>query len=160
MTYIYHYHSPLGSITLSSNGTELTGLWFDGQKYFGDTLGEEYEEKNLPIFEETARWLDIYFSGKSPDFTPALSMETTPFRKAVWKIMLTIPYGRTREYRKIQNAFTIQSEHFETHKANFTKKNTLITLYQRCIRRKQTAFWMSQQALVFVGVLLHPMSGR
>ncbi len=108
MTYIYHYHSPLGGITLSSNGTELTGLWFDGQKYFGDTLGEEYEEKNLPIFEETARWLDIYFSGKSPDFTPALSMETTPFRKAVWKIMLTIPYGRTMTYGEIANRIAKQ----------------------------------------------------
>lgn len=101
MTYIYHYHSPLGGITLSSNGTKLTGLWFDGQKYFGDTLGKEYEEKNLPIFDETACWLDIYFSGKSPDFTPSLSMETTPFRKAVWKIMLTIPYGRTMTYGEI-----------------------------------------------------------
>lgn len=101
MSYIYRYYSPLGGITLSSNGTELTGLWFDGQKYFGDTLGEEYEEKNLPIFEETARWLDIYFSGKSPNFTPPLSMETTPFRKAVWKIMLTIPYGRTLTYGEI-----------------------------------------------------------
>ena len=49
MTYIYHYHSPLGGITLSSNGTELTGLWFDGQKYFGDTLEKEYEKKNLLI---------------------------------------------------------------------------------------------------------------
>jgi methylated-DNA-[protein]-cysteine S-methyltransferase len=110
MTYIYHYHSPLGGITLSSNGTELTGLWFDGQKYFGDTLGEEYEEKNLPIFEETARWLDIYFSGKSPDFTPALSMETTPFRKAVWKIMLTIPYGRTMTYGEIAKRIAKQKE--------------------------------------------------
>lgn len=52
--YTYHYDSPLGGITLSSNGSELTGLWFDGQKYFGDTLEEEYEEKNLPVFEETA----------------------------------------------------------------------------------------------------------
>ncbi len=108
MTYIYHYHSPLGGITLSSNGTELTGLWFDGQKYFGDTLEKEYEKKNLPIFEETAHWLDIYFSGKSPDFTPALSMETTPFRKAVWKIMLTIPYGRTMTYGKIANRIAKQ----------------------------------------------------
>ena len=49
MTYIYHYHSPLGGITLSSNGTELTGLWFDGQKYFGSTLTEEYEERDLPV---------------------------------------------------------------------------------------------------------------
>ncbi len=73
MTYIYHYHLPLGGITLSSNGTEFTGLWFDGQKYFGDTLGEEYEENNSSVFEETVRWLDIYFSGKAPEFTPSLN---------------------------------------------------------------------------------------
>ena len=64
MTYTYHYDSPLGGITLSSNGTELTGLWFDGQKYFGDTLPKEYEEKPLPIFEQSVHWLDIYFSHK------------------------------------------------------------------------------------------------
>ena len=74
MTYTYHYDSPLGGITLSSNGTALTGLWFDGQKYFGDTLEEKYEEISLPIFEQSARWLDIYFSGKAPDFTPPLYM--------------------------------------------------------------------------------------
>ena len=93
MTYTYHYDSPLGGITLSSNGTELTGLWFDGQKYFGDTLEEKYEEKSLPIFEQSVCWLDIYFSGKAPDFTPPLYMQTTPFRKKVWEIMLTIPFG-------------------------------------------------------------------
>ena len=59
MTYTNHYDSPLGGITLSSNGTELTGLWFDGQKYFGDTLPKHYEEKSLPIFEQSARWLNI-----------------------------------------------------------------------------------------------------
>lgn len=101
MIYTHHYCSPLGGITLSSNGTALTGLWFDGQKYFGDTLPEEYEEKTLPIFEQTARWLDIYFSGKAPDFTPPLCMETTPFRKRVWEIMLTIPFGQTMTYGEI-----------------------------------------------------------
>ena len=101
MTYTYHYHSPLGGITLASNGTELTGLWFDGQKYFGDILPQKYEKKNLPIFQETKHWLDIYFSGKEPDFIPPLKMETTPFRKAVWQIMLTIPYGKTMTYGEI-----------------------------------------------------------
>lgn len=101
MTYIYYYDSPLGGITVSSNGREITGLWFDGQKYFGDTLSKECEEKNLPIFEETKKWLDIYFSGKAPDFTPALKMEATPFRKAVWEIMLTIPFGQTMTYGEI-----------------------------------------------------------
>ena len=108
MTYTYHYDSPLGGITLSSNGTELTGLWFDGQKYFGDILEEKYEEKSLPIFEQTARWLDIYFSGKLPDFTPPLYMKTTPFRKAVWEIMLTIPSGKTMTYGEIADKIAKQ----------------------------------------------------
>ena len=50
MTYLYHYQSPLGGITVSSNGSEITGLWFDGQKYFGDTLSGDYVEQDLPIF--------------------------------------------------------------------------------------------------------------
>ncbi len=108
MDYTYHYQSPLGGITLSSNGAELTGLWFDGQKYFGDTLPKEYKEKALPIFEQTVRWLDIYFSGKTPDFTPPLCMLTTPFRKAVWEIMLTIPFGETMTYGEIADKIAKQ----------------------------------------------------
>ena len=101
MVYTYHYDSPLGGITIASNGAELTGLWFDGQKYFGDTILEEPEERFLPVFEETTRWLDLYFSGKDPGFTPSLCMETTPFRKAVWEILLTIPYGQVMTYGEI-----------------------------------------------------------
>lgn len=108
MDYTYHYNSPLGGITLSSNGTELTGLWFDGQKHFGDALRKEYEEKTLPIFEQTARWLDIYFGGKAPDFTPRLCMLTTPFRKTVWEIMLTIPFGKTMTYGEIADRIAKQ----------------------------------------------------
>ena len=108
MDYTYHYHSPLGGITLSSNGTELTGLWFDGQKYFGDILQKEQEEKSLPIFEQTVHWLDIYFSGKAPDFTPPLLMKTTPFRKAVWEILLTIPFGKTMTYGAIADRIAEQ----------------------------------------------------
>lgn len=101
MDYIYHYTSPIGGITLASDGKFLTGLWFDGQKHFADTLSAENSEAELPIFEQTIRWLDIYFSGKAPDFTPPLKMRTTPFGKAGWKIMLTIPYGETMTYGKI-----------------------------------------------------------
>lgn len=101
MIYINRYHSPLGGITIAGNGTQLTGLWFDGQKYFGDTLPEQYEEKQLPVFEKTFQWLDLYFQGAIPDFTPPLSMETTPFRKMVWEILLSIPYGQTMTYGAI-----------------------------------------------------------
>lgn len=101
MEYTHHYISPLGGITLASDGGALTGLWFDGQKYFGEALGEEYETKELPVFEQADEWLDIYFSGTAPDFTPPLSMKTTPFRKAVWEILLTIPFGQTMTYGEI-----------------------------------------------------------
>lgn len=101
LEYTHHYDSPLGGITLASDGKSLTGLWFDGQKYFCHTLSEYHEEHDLPVFELTDKWLDLYFGGKEPDFTPPLSMKTTPFRKAVWEIMLTIPYGQTMTYGDI-----------------------------------------------------------
>lgn len=108
MIYISHYQSPLGKITIASNGTAITGLWFDGQKYFGSTLPEQYQEKALPVFDEAKRWLSIYFRGISPDFTPPLSMETTPFRKAVWEILLTIPFGQTMTYGQIADKLARQ----------------------------------------------------
>lgn len=101
MDYVHHYQSPLGGITLASDGTALIGLWFDDQKYFADTIRKQTSEKNLPIFQETKKWLDIYFSGQAPDFTPPLNMRTTPFRKRVWEIMLSIPFGHTMTYGQI-----------------------------------------------------------
>ena len=101
MDYTFHYASPLGGMTMASDGEALIGLWFDGQKYFADTLSREYMEKPLPIFQETIRWLDIYFSGKDPGFTPKLHVSTTEFRKKVWEILLTIPYGKTMTYGEI-----------------------------------------------------------
>ena len=101
MEYIHHYISPLGGMTEASDGKNLIGLWFDGRKYFADVLSDTYEEKKLPVFEQADRWLDIYFSGKEPDFTPPICMKTSAFRKAVWEIMLTIPYGKTMTYAEI-----------------------------------------------------------
>lgn len=108
MEYTYHCNSPLGGITLASDGPSLTGLWFDGQKYFTAALDREHMSKPLPVFEQTVRWLDIYFGGKEPGFTPPLSMKTTPFRKAVWEIMLTIPFGQTMTYGQIAERIAAQ----------------------------------------------------
>lgn len=83
--YIWHYDSPLGGITLGSNGEAITGLWFNGQKCFADTMKGVGEEKILPVFAEASHWLDVYFSGKEPGFTPPLTMRTTPFRKVARK---------------------------------------------------------------------------
>jgi methylated-DNA-[protein]-cysteine S-methyltransferase len=108
MEYVYHYKSPLGNITLASDGLSITGLWFNGQKFFADSLDKNNEVKFLPIFDETIKWLDIYFSGKAPNFTPKIKMKTTDFRKAVWEIMLTIPYGQTMTYGEIANILSKQ----------------------------------------------------
>ncbi len=109
MDYIWHYASPLGGITLSSDGAALTGLWFDGQKYFGASLSEERREEELPVFKQASSWLDVYFGGREPAFTPPLRMETTPFRRAVWEILLTIPYGRTMTYGQIADRLLEQT---------------------------------------------------
>ena len=101
MQYTAHYASPFGPITLASDGTSLVGLWFDGQKYFADTLEDAHRQKSLPVFEEARRWLDLYFSGKEPGFLPPLAPKATPFRKKVWDILLSIPYGQTMTYGEI-----------------------------------------------------------
>ena len=108
MNNIFHYISPLGGITLSSDSETLTGLWFDGQKFFPHKLISESTEAELQIFTQTCNWLDIYFSEKEPDFTPPISLHTTPFRKVVYDILLTIPYGQTMTYGEIANIIANQ----------------------------------------------------
>ena len=110
MDYTYHYKSPLGDITFASDGENLTGLWFDGQKYFANTIDGSFTEKLLPVFKDTIRWLDIYFDGQEPDFTPPLSFKTTKFREDVWQILLSIPYGRTMTYGQIAEIIARQRD--------------------------------------------------
>ena len=101
MTFIQHYDSPLGGILLAADEIGLTGLWFDGQKYFARGLSPEREEQELPVLLEAKRWLDIYFTGKEPEFLPPLAPEGSEFQKKVWKILLMIPYGKTMTYGEI-----------------------------------------------------------
>ena len=101
MDYLCHYHSPLGDLTLASDGEALIGLWFDGQKYYADTLQEEYDEAELPVFADAIRWLDAYFDGQIPSFVPEFHFRTSTFRQRVWQILLTIPYGKTTTYHEI-----------------------------------------------------------
>lgn len=101
--YKWKYNTPerFTNIYMNSDGEYLTGLWFEGSRDSSKhTL--ECEEKELPIFKETSKWLDIYFSGKNPNFTPKYKINNlTPFRKEVIDIMNTIPYGKTITYNDI-----------------------------------------------------------
>ena len=108
MVYTTQYASPLGAITLACDDAAIIGLWFNGQRYFGNILPKQPVEKEQPLLQDTKRWLDIYFSGRAPDFLPPLRYDSTPFRKAVCEIMLTIPYGKTMTYGEIAAAIAKQ----------------------------------------------------
>lgn len=80
MIYTCTYPSPLGNILLAADEVGLTGLWFEGQKYFAKTLPKEIISQETPVLIQAKKWLDVYFSGKEPDFTPALHPAGSPFR--------------------------------------------------------------------------------
>ena len=105
MTTIYTtgYDSPLGLIHLAGDEQGLIGLWFKGQKYDQDLPPGFVPVVNdqLEAFRQANRWLDIYFSGREPDFTPALSTIGTDFQLEVWRALLDIPYGQLASYREI-----------------------------------------------------------
>ena len=101
--YKMEYKTPEGfsNIIMNSDGEYLTGLWFEGSR---DSKKHSIncEEKKLPIFKETCKWLDIYFSGENPNFTPKYKINgATEFRQEVIDIMNTIPYGKNITYNDI-----------------------------------------------------------
>lgn len=101
MTFLTHYDSPLGGVLLAADESGLTGLWFEGQKYFADNLPAERAERETETLALAKRWLDIYFAGKEPDFMPPLHPVGSPFRRAVWELLLEIPYGQTTTYGEL-----------------------------------------------------------
>ena len=88
------YCSPLGDIVLTSDGTALTGL-----RFAEATNGEPAQD--IPPLADACRWLDLYFGGARPDFTPRLAPRGTPFQQSVWRELLAIPYGHTVSYGHI-----------------------------------------------------------
>lgn len=105
MRYISFYESPLGRIMLGSEGDFLSALYFEGEKSKHFILrSDASKRKNLPLFDEAKKWLDIYFSGKEPDFLPPIRPEGSGFRKTVTAFMLAVPFGRVTSYGDIAKA--------------------------------------------------------
>lgn len=107
MVYTCKYKSLIGDILLAADEIGLTGLWFEGQKYFANTLPEDYVPQETKILTEAKKWLDVYFSGEEPNFTPPLHPNGSTFRKAVWQILLEIPYGQTITYGEIARRIAV-----------------------------------------------------
>ncbi len=119
MTYTSLYFSPLGAISITCDNEAITGLWFTGQNLFENAqtgLNENFapiefiessqadnKGKNHPLLGDASRWLDVYFAGHKPNFLPPLKYGCTSFRRRVYNILLTIPYGETMTYGQIAN---------------------------------------------------------
>ena len=102
MEYRTVYASPLGPLTLASDGYALTGLWLQGQKYFGGDVLLWEEKGDVPVFDAAFHWLDDYFAGEQPDPEELpLAPAGTDFRQAVWRELLQIPYGETLTYGEL-----------------------------------------------------------
>ena len=101
MMFTAHYQSPLGEILLAADEVGLTGLWFDRAKYYAAGLAPQSTERETPPLTEAKRWLDVYFSGKMPDFMPPLHPIGSDFRQEVWALLLQIPYGQTVTYGEL-----------------------------------------------------------
>lgn len=97
------YPSPLGLLTLASDGEHLLGLWIEGQKYFGAPLDCAISPgESLPVFALAKDWLDRYFAGKKPEISQLpLAPSGSDFRQEVWKLLCEIPYGELTTYGEI-----------------------------------------------------------
>ena len=93
MTYIQHYDAPLGRILLAADEVGLTGLWFDGAKYFADGLPAEHTERETPVLSEARRWLDLYFAGREPGFLPPLHPAGSRFSRRCGRCCCKFPTG-------------------------------------------------------------------
>ncbi len=111
MHYCHPHPSPLGPLLLASDGRQLTGLWIEGQKYFGGTLEQALvPDPGRPEFKQATRWLDAYFRGEKPPLADlALAPQGSAFRQAVWRRLLDIPYGETLTYGAIARQLAQQT---------------------------------------------------
>ena len=114
---VYHYHSPLGGMTLTGDGNAVTGVWFDGQKYFGEAgaanrLAERLSDEGVPLPEMVTAWLDCYFKGMNPGEMPEVAFpEVSPFRQRVWALLHRIPYGKLVTYGDISREIERETGH-------------------------------------------------
>lgn len=105
MYYMSSYKAPMGTLTLVSNESCLIGVWFEGQKYYMESVAKEaVVQQETDVLVRTKKWLDDYFAGRMPALiTLPLAPQGSAFRKLVWHILCQIPYGQVRTYKEIAN---------------------------------------------------------
>jgi len=131
---VWEYESPLGRIFLAGEGDFLTGLWFDGQKYFPSLPTERTQ---TPILRQTENWLNRYFAGEQPEVDELpLAPKGSEFQRQVWGLMRQIPYGRTVSYAELsrQVAQLRGLEHMSAQAVGGAVAHNPISVIQPCHR--------------------------
>ena len=96
------YDSPVGRLTLCCCEDKLTGLWIEGQKYFGGSVSGEMVPGEASVLDQTRAWLDRYFAGERPDIGELpLAPAGSPFRQMVWRLLCAIPCGQVSTYGEL-----------------------------------------------------------
>ena len=108
MLYYKKVASPLGEITLRSDGEALTGLWFADDKHYGakDIAGAALAD--LDVFMQAEAWLAEYFAGREPKVSVPLKLQGSEFQMQVWRLLQDIPYGRLVTYGDIAKKIAAQ----------------------------------------------------
>lgn len=111
MFYTTFYSSPLGRMTLASDGTNLVGARFEAQKHYEAHMPRHTAfTDDLFVFRQAKHWLDVYFGGDCPDFSlPLNPVGSSPFRTYIWQILQQIPYGQTITYGDIAKKLQLQT---------------------------------------------------
>ena len=105
---VFSIPSPLGTIFVREEGDAVTGLWFEGQRYFPASLPPESPVES-PLQKAVCRWLDRYFAGEDPGPAPKVAPKGTPFQEAVWSLLSAIPYGVTVRYGELAERLSRQT---------------------------------------------------
>lgn len=108
MDYLNAFDSPVGRITVASDGQAVVGLWLEGQKYFAATLREPKERPDVPVLQEARAWLQRYFEGRDPGPVPPMAPRGTAFQQRVWALLLQVPYGQLTTYGQLARQLEAQ----------------------------------------------------
>jgi methylated-DNA-[protein]-cysteine S-methyltransferase len=88
------YESPIGALTVVARQSGLRGIHFPGR------LPRLEEAARIPM-PEVSDQLDRYFAGEPRAFDLQLDLRGRPLERAIWGLLLEIPYGETTSYGEL-----------------------------------------------------------
>ena len=93
--------SPVGELTISTDGQAITSLHIEGDRYFTSVPSGWEHHPDHPILREATRQLEEYFAGRRLDFDLPLAAQGTAFQNEVWTALQSVSAGSVTSYAEI-----------------------------------------------------------